>query len=676
MIRLTGMNSGLDTESIISELVSAQSYKKTKLVKQQKKVSWKQDAWKTLNSKIFSFHQKTLSDMRFSDAYRKKKTVSSNEKVATVISSSTAADGVQTMKVEQLAKAGYLTGAKLSEDGSVKSSTKLSELTGENGPISFSITTGGKTTEINLTGNSTIQDVVGKLQNTGINANFDEKNQRMFLSAKTTGAASDFSLTASTTSGFNALTKLGINVLDASAKKSYEKIANMTADERQQMIDDEVAKREENFNKALDSANENIAKMNDSITAFLADAENADLVSNLGLDGTQDSATLGTLKTTLEDNKKALEVVPDGETADEKTAREEKLAAVKKDIEKLSTLSGYVTSKEQSELAADDANRYLENGSQKIIDDVTAMVDDKIAQAQKALAGTGLSATGANGAVRIEGQNAKLTLNGASFESDSNTFSINNMTITALSESAEEITLTTSTDYDGVYDTIKNFLKEYNSLINEISTMYNADSADKYEPLTAEEKEALTDEEVEEWEKKIKDSLLRKDSTLGGIKDVMAEVMQQGFEIGGKKVYLSTFGINTGGYFDTTVNDRYALHIDGDKDDEKTSANEDKLKTMIATDPDTVSKFFQELTNSLYKQLNDKMGKTKLSSAMTFYNDVELKDELKSYNEKIADQEKKLNEYEDKWYKKFSAMEVAMAKMQSKQSAVSGFFGM
>ena len=675
MIRLTGINSGMDTEAMISELVSAQSYKKTKLVKQQKKLSWKQDTWKTLNSKIFSFHQKTLSDMRFSDAYQKKKTVSSNDKIASVISSAGATDGVQTMKVESLAKAGYLTGAKLSEDGSVKSSTKLSELTGNNDPVSFSITTGGKTTDISLNGSSTIQDVVNQLKNTGINANFDEKNQRMFLSAKSTGTQSDFALTANTQSGFDTLTKLGINVLDSETKKHYEKYANMTADERQQMIDDEVAKRVESYEKALAAANENITKMDQSVSDFLSDPENAGLVSSLGLDGTQDSAALGALKTTLEDNKKALETVPNGETAEEKTAREEKLAAVQKDIEKLTTYTGYVTSKEGSALAKADAESYLENDAAKIKNEVTSFVDDRIAQATQALTGTGFSATGSDGAVRIEGKDAKITLNGAEFTSDTNTFSINNMTITALAESNEEITLTTNTDFDSVYDTIKNFIKEYNTLINEISTLYGADSADKYEPLTTEEKKAMSDDEVEEWEKKIKDSILRKDSTLGGIQDAMSQAMMQGFEIGGKKLYLSNFGINTGSYFDTTYKDRYSLHIDGDKDDEKGALSEDKLKTMIASEPENVMRFFQELSDSLYKTLQDKMGKTKLSSAMTFYNDVELKDEIKSYEEKISEQERKLNEYEDKWYSKFSKMEVAMAKMQSKQNALSGFFG-
>ena len=51
-IRLSGLQSGLDTDTIVQELVKAQSQKKEKLVKSQKKLEWKQDAWKTLNSKI------------------------------------------------------------------------------------------------------------------------------------------------------------------------------------------------------------------------------------------------------------------------------------------------------------------------------------------------------------------------------------------------------------------------------------------------------------------------------------------------------------------------------------------------------------------------------------------------------------------------------------------------
>ena len=46
-IRITGLTSGLDTEAIISALVSSYNYKTNKYKKAQTKLSWKQDAWKT-----------------------------------------------------------------------------------------------------------------------------------------------------------------------------------------------------------------------------------------------------------------------------------------------------------------------------------------------------------------------------------------------------------------------------------------------------------------------------------------------------------------------------------------------------------------------------------------------------------------------------------------------------
>ena len=73
----------------------------------------------------------------------------------------------------------------------------------------------------------------------------------------------------------------------------------------------------------------------------------------------------------------------------------------------------------------------------------------------------------------------------------------------------EEISLVTSTDYDGIYNTIKDFLTEYNDLINEMDKLYNADSARKYDMLTNDEKDSMTDDEVEQWEDKIKSALLR-----------------------------------------------------------------------------------------------------------------------------------------------------------------------
>ena len=52
-----------------------------------------------------------------------------------------------------------------------------------------------------------------------------------------------------------------------------------------------------------------------------------------------------------------------------------------------------------------------------------------------------------------------------------------------------------------------------------------------------------------------------------------------------------------------------------------------------------------------------------------------MKSEYDSYTKEIAEQEEKLNDLQDKWYDKFSAMETALAKLSSKTSALSGLLG-
>ena len=56
-IRMTGMVSGLDTDSIVKELVSAYSTKKEKYEKEQTKLGWKQEIWKSLNKEVNSFYK-------------------------------------------------------------------------------------------------------------------------------------------------------------------------------------------------------------------------------------------------------------------------------------------------------------------------------------------------------------------------------------------------------------------------------------------------------------------------------------------------------------------------------------------------------------------------------------------------------------------------------------------
>lgn len=758
-IRITGMYSGLDTESIINELASAQSYKKNQLVKAQTKFSWKQDAWKALNTKIYNFYTNVLDDLRFQSSYMKKSTKVSNSNAIQILSGDNAVNGVNTVKVDQLAKAAKLTGGSLmTSDGVCFTGEATLKQLGFSGTGSITVSGGnGASINIELSEDMKINDVISKLQSTGLQASFDQNNQRIFISSKNTGAVNDFTLTANDAGGRNALASLGLlSKIDKESNeyKLYELWASYATntDAYQKVQDDEVAKRAAAYkaaNDALLEENEKIEKNNETNRENLQklagyDAaetaeslkeslyghevekqkldEDGNPIPKLGEDGnpvldengdpvyeteTVTEYNAGSLggeladaKAELEKWQKALEeskqegspLTPDDiaaieqKIADASETVSEKQKAFDEGKTRYDFLSGIELNEQMikdNEQKIEDNKKYFEEdsdgnivGTQELKDVVKAEFNAKVAAAQDAIKENGEYASKAT-ATKVEGQDAEITLNGVQFTSMNNTFNVNGLTFSVLEETAGEITMTTTEDTDGVYDMIKNFFTEYNKLINEMDSLYNAESSKGYEPLLSEEKDALSDTEIEEWEKKIKDSLLRRDSTLGSVADAMKAVFMQGVTVNGKKMYLSDFGISTLGYFKAAENERNAYHIDGDKDDENSTVKQadDVLKSMIASDPDTVIDFFTGLANSLHDTLADKMSATSLSSAFTVYNDKQMKEEYSDYTDKIKKEEDKLNALMDKWYSKFSAMETALAKLESKNNSLASILG-
>ena len=225
MARVSGLISGLDTDSLIQELVSAYETKKSTYVKKQTKQGWKQDTWKSLNTKVYSFYTGTLRNAQYSTNYTAKKATISDSTKATVSASGNAVEGTQTLKVKQLAKTAYLTGGQMTAaDGkSLTANSKLGELSGLSGfsDGTIKVNADGKESEINLTSDMTMNQFVVKLKEAGLNANFDSANQRLFISAKSSGADKEFSITAGNAGGMNALTSLGMDAASSSDVSQY-----------------------------------------------------------------------------------------------------------------------------------------------------------------------------------------------------------------------------------------------------------------------------------------------------------------------------------------------------------------------------------------------------------------------------------------------------------------------
>lgn len=273
----------------------------------------------------------------------------------------------------------------------------------------------------------------------------------------------------------------------------------------------------------------------------------------------------------------------------------------------------------------------------------------------------------------IEASDSVIILNGATLTSTSTIVSANGLSIDLIGKTKDDepVTFSVSNDVDGIYDTIKGFLKEYNDVMKEMNTLYNADSSKGYEPLTSEEKEAMTDEDVKLWEDKIKDSLLRRDQTLNGIMQGMRTVMMGTVSYEGKNYALSSFGIMTS----TDYKEGGLLHIYGDKDDSVYADRDDKLRKAIEENPDALIATMTGIFGNLRKEMAQKMAGTKNSSALTFYDDIKMKNDVKEYEKEIKSWEERLASIEESYYKKFTAMETALAKLQSKQSSLSSLFG-
>ena len=111
--RVTGLVSGLDTETIIKQLMSGHQAKVDTAQKEQTKLKWKQEAWTSLNTKLYNFYKGALNKFQSVGTYKAKKVEASNTSKIKISSSNNAVTGSHTLSVKQTASAAYLTGKSL-----------------------------------------------------------------------------------------------------------------------------------------------------------------------------------------------------------------------------------------------------------------------------------------------------------------------------------------------------------------------------------------------------------------------------------------------------------------------------------------------------------------------------------------------------------------------------------
>lgn len=665
-IGLSGMISGLDTDSIVKAMVSGQQLKATKVENKITLNKWTTEAWSGLNTKIYSFYTKFASKLRLQSSYMTRTAKSSDESVATATANSSAAVGTHSLQVKSLASSQYITGNQLmvkDENGVEKKanyskSTKLTDIEGMT--EGTAITIKGKQEEtFTIESDSTIGDFLDACKKAGLNANFDTNQQRFFISSQDSGKENAFEITVGGKSvlGMDEVTKrVAEDYLSDSEKalyKSAQTVLSRAAKENPSDIDAAVAAvQKDDFDIAKASELEKAVYDMKTLAVDSRAKKMADEIAKENPDVGISAATITKVMQNeeLTDAEKEEWAKLDGVDATVKQAIEDDIEASRTTLTNVeNNILGHMLNLDSSDIAADAANGSL-----------TAM-------------GLGADRT------EIAAADAVFVLDGAEMTESSNNFTVNGITFnlskTTLDKETgeyENVQITVGKDSDSTYELVKEALTEYNKLIEEMNKLYTADSARGYDPLTDEQKEAMSEEEIKNWEDKIKGSLLRRDNTLGSLLSGMRTALASSYtdEETGKTFSLSSFGIVTGNY---TENGK--LHIYGDEDDATYATYEDRLKKALEEDPDQVMNTLTSVFGKLYDTMTEKCAKTEVSSALTFYNDKQYNSLLKDYEDDLDTLEDRIKDLEDKYYKQFTAMETALSKLQSQQNSLASLLG-
>ena len=271
-----------------------------------------------------------------------------------------------------------------------------------------------------------------------------------------------------------------------------------------------------------------------------------------------------------------------------------------------------------------------------------------------------------------EGKNAIVKINGYETVQTSNTFMISGMEYTIKKVTANPVMISTATDVDGILDTIVKFVDKYNEVIGKINGKLTEERFRDYPPLTDEQKEEMTEKQIELWEEKAKSGLLRSDSILSsGLDQMRLDLYTPVAGASEEFDLLADIGITT----TSNYLERGKLIIDEDKLREKIKENPEAIYNLFMADGDTyeekgIARRLRDSLKGMMTNIKDKAG-TSLSTNDQYTigkNLDDLNDRIDAFNDRLV-------EIESRYYRQFTAMEQAIQRANQQSAYLMQFFG-
>ncbi|MEN1967316.1 flagellar hook-associated protein 2 [Lentibacillus sp. N15] len=271
------------------------------------------------------------------------------------------------------------------------------------------------------------------------------------------------------------------------------------------------------------------------------------------------------------------------------------------------------------------------------------------------------------------GEDAVFKYNGVEMSSKNNSYKLNDITFQFKDITVGNATLSITNDVDAAFDSIMEFIDQYNEVVEKLNGSQHEEKYRDFKPLTDEQKEEMSEKEIEKWEEKAKSGILRGESAITDGLFAMRQGWYGKVETGGDITSLTQLGI-------TTSSD----YLDGGKLIVKDEA---KLKEALQNDPDNVYKLFSnsgegnergiinrldDTIDSTMKKIEQRAGAARGTDTLESYT---LGKRMKGLNKQIDSFKDRLVQIEDRYWRQFSAMEKAIQQMNQQSDYLMQQFG-
>lgn len=294
------------------------------------------------------------------------------------------------------------------------------------------------------------------------------------------------------------------------------------------------------------------------------------------------------------------------------------------------------------------------------------------------------------------GSDAVLTINGEKLVRSDNTFEVDGVTFTVSDVTTSPVTLNVELNSEQIYETIENFVEEYNTMIISIQAELKEERDYDYEPLTQAQKDEMSDDEIEQWEEEAKVGLLANDQILEDMLNEMRQALYMPVE--GCELTLADIGITTESYENggqLIIDDTLLLSVIADTPEsvvELFTQTSDTYPGTTAGRSLNASEFevkleeeglmfrLYDISEKYVSITSDTNGNTGLLVEKCGFHDdyTELSSsmyrQLEEMENRLLEMEDDLEEKEENYYSEFSVMETYISQMNSQLQMIQSWF--